>query len=167
MKIHGWLQLINVTLCYNFVPKMIQIPTNSHFTIHNIPFGICSDIFNSIPRPCSAIGEYAIDLNSCASLGIFDESIMKQHARKVFLSSTLNEFMALGRPYWKCVRSILQELLSKDDELIQKSLIPLKNVTMHLPVQIGDYTDFYASKEHATNVGTMFRGKENALQPNW
>jgi fumarylacetoacetase len=83
--------------------------------------------------------------------------------------------MALGRPAWREARQTLQDLLSKDGSdflrsnaaLQSKVLIPLSEVTNHLPATIGDYTDFYASKEHATNVGTMFRGRENALNPNW
>ena len=83
--------------------------------------------------------------------------------------------MALGRPTWREARVTLQSVLSEngDDrlrnnaELVSKALIPMANVTYHMPAAIGDYTDFYASKEHATNVGTMFRGKENALMPNW
>ncbi|KAI8971908.1 fumarylacetoacetase [Mycotypha africana] len=82
--------------------------------------------------------------------------------------------MSLGRPVWKATRAAIQTLLSKDtptlrenEALVKKVLIPLKDVTMHLPANIGDYTDFYCSRDHATNVGIMFRGKENALQPNW
>ncbi|KAI7866484.1 fumarylacetoacetase [Mucor mucedo] len=82
--------------------------------------------------------------------------------------------MALGRPVWKATRLAIQDILSKDSaklkdnaELLQKVLIPLTEVKMHLPAKIGDYTDFYCSREHATNVGIMFRGKDNALQPNW
>ena len=83
--------------------------------------------------------------------------------------------MNLGREAWREARSTLQELLSEsgsellrsNDALKARVLIPLENVEYHLPAQIGDYTDFYASKEHATNVGVMFRGRDNALMPNW
>ena len=84
--------------------------------------------------------------------------------------------MALGRPAWREARHTIQDLLSTsgsnhllraNQDLKAKALIPLATVTNHLPAEIGDYTDFYASKEHATNVGTMFRGKDNALMPNW
>lgn len=82
--------------------------------------------------------------------------------------------MALGRPSWREARTTLQDLfsgkddrLAKDDKLKAKAFIPLEKVSNHLPAEIGDYTDFYSSKEHATNVGTMFRGKDNALMPNW
>lgn len=80
--------------------------------------------------------------------------------------------MALGRPAWREARSTLQSLLAPSSPistapLTQKFLYHESTVKMHLPAEIGDYTDFYASKEHATNIGTMFRGKENALMPNW
>ena len=82
--------------------------------------------------------------------------------------------MGLGKQAWSSARSTLMRILSKDDstlqndaELKQAALIPMNLVTMHLPASIGDYTDFYSSREHATNVGIMFRGKDNALQPNW
>jgi fumarylacetoacetase len=82
--------------------------------------------------------------------------------------------MALGRPAWKAVREIVQELLLadnpilRDDEALRRqAILPMADLKMHLPADIGDYTDFYSSREHATNVGTMFRGPENALMPNW
>jgi fumarylacetoacetase len=87
---------------------------------------------------------------------------------------TPEPFMSQGRETWKQVKTVLQTILSddnpllKDDQVLRKiALIPLSDVKMCLPVEIGDYTDFYSSKEHATNVGTMFRGEENALMPNW
>lgn len=89
--------------------------------------------------------------------------------------SSLNAFMALGRAAWREARQVLQSILSESGpptlrdspSLRSRVLIPLEKVRYHLPANIGDYTDFYASKEHATNVGLMFRGKENALMPNW
>jgi fumarylacetoacetase len=82
--------------------------------------------------------------------------------------------MAQGSKAWAIARETIQRLLSadvatlRDDEALRKkALIPLASVTMHLPARIGDYTDFYSSREHATNVGVMFRGVDNALQPNW
>lgn len=92
----------------------------------------------------------------------------------VFEKPVLNDFMALGRPAWEEARQVLQRVLSSNEGVLrdnsslqQRALIPLEKVSMHLPANIGDYTDFYSSKEHATNVGTMFRGPENALMPNW
>jgi fumarylacetoacetase len=74
--------------------------------------------------------------------------------------------MALGRPAWREAREYIQSLISSST-LPKDALIPMDQAILHLPCEIGDYTDFYASKEHATNVGTMFRGKDNALMPNW
>jgi fumarylacetoacetase len=89
----------------------------------------------------------------------------------VFEQSSLNAFMRLGRPTWQKVRQRLQKWISEENsplhQLQEECLLPQSEARMHLPVEIGDYTDFYASEEHATNVGTMFRGKENALMPNW
>jgi fumarylacetoacetase len=109
----------------------------------------------------SAIGEYAIDLSILASKGIFSFDAT------VFSQSTLNAFMALGRSAWTSCRHTLQTLIRNGDEKLKEALVPLSAVNYVMPVSIGDYTDFYASKEHATNVGTMFRGKDNALMPNW
>ena len=87
---------------------------------------------------------------------------------------TLNDFMALGRPAWAEARATLQRLLSaaepalRDDAALHsQALVPRREARLHLPAAVGDYTDFYASREHATNIGVMFRGRDNALQPNW
>lgn len=97
-----------------------------------------------------------------------------QNNQNVFQDTTLNNFMSLGRAAWKETREYLKKILSKDNatlrdnkELREKSLVRMDECVMHLPAKIGDYTDFYSSKEHASNVGTMFRGKDNALMPNW
>lgn len=96
-----------------------------------------------------------------------------------FSEGSLNAFMAMGRPAWRAARSRLQALFAAPGEevadaalmdnaaLRAAALVPLSEVSMQLPAHIGDYTDFYSSREHATNVGIMFRGKDNALQPNW
>lgn len=97
-----------------------------------------------------------------------------QNNQNVFDDDALNNFMSLGRAAWKETRETLKNILSKDkpilrdnQELRKKAFVRRDECIMHLPAQIGDYTDFYSSKEHATNVGIMFRGKENALMPNW
>src|SRR5690606_23980052 len=90
-----------------------------------------------------------------------------------FADASLNRFMSAGRETWQKIRQRLTSLLSAGGDTVweeamrARALIPVENVQMHLPVLIGDYTDFYASREHATNVGSMFRGRENALMPNW
>ncbi|CAJ1351902.1 unnamed protein product, partial [Effrenium voratum] len=140
------------------------------FPLQNLPFGVFSCSQRG-PRCATAIGHYALDLALLAEHGFlqglgFDE-------RRVFRQPALNAFMSLPRPAWRATRARLTELLSEGDERLRRSdlretvLRPLQEVKMHLPAKIGDYTDFYSSREHATNVGIMFRGKDNALQPNW
>ena len=90
--------------------------------------------------------------------------------QSTFDETTLNKFMSLGHVAWGETRSKLKELLSKEStsqDAVKLALVPRSACVMHLPANIGDYTDFYSSRQHATNVGTMFRGKENALMPNW
>ncbi|KAJ3147391.1 hypothetical protein HDU86_008006 [Geranomyces michiganensis] len=162
----------------------VEIPHDSDFTIHNIPFGIISPSEDQArlraictPRAASAIGSHAIDLLALAQSGAFEKCSRLGNgvAAKVFCKPSLNAFMALGRVAWREARAAIQAALStatssklRDDEALRRQvLLPLEKVTFHLPASIGDYTDFYASKEHATNVGVMFRGKENALMPNW
>ncbi|KAK6009588.1 hypothetical protein OSTOST_25474, partial [Ostertagia ostertagi] len=118
-----------------------------------------------------AIGESILDLSAIAHL--FDSLSLKGH-QDVFRQETLNAFMGLPRAAWVEARAIIQKLLRDDvptlkenPELRAKAIVSQKDATMHLPATIGDYTDFYSSIYHATNVGIMFRGKENALMPNW
>ncbi|KAJ3016241.1 hypothetical protein HKX48_004152 [Thoreauomyces humboldtii] len=126
------------------------------------------------PRAATAFGDFAVDLLTLAKSGVFDtdtESPLKEGvAEKIFSQPSLNDFMALGKPAWRAARRTLQKFLSGDRSAgaaPSGAFIPLSDVKNHMPAQIGDYTDFYASKEHATAVGVMFRGKENALMPNW
>lgn len=118
----------------------------------------------------SRIGDYGINLKQLALSGYFNE-LFNFDAVKVFSSSTLNEFMAKGPSAWKKTRQSLQAIIHDWEkipgELLNQIFIQVEKLSPCLPAKIGDYTDFYASKEHATNVGIMFRGKENALMPNW
>mgnify|MGYP001120797844 FL=1 len=149
----------------------VDVPANSDFPIQNLPFGIFS-INNASPRAGVAIGNFVLDLSVLSELGFFDKLELADNT--VFHKLTLNDFIELGKPVWTAVRNRISELLRDDNpELRDNSdakrqvLYPMPMVQMHLPVRIGDYTDFYSSIEHATNVGTMFRGKENALPANW
>ncbi|CAJ1416610.1 unnamed protein product [Effrenium voratum] len=148
----------------------VEYDAQCDFPLQNLPFGVFSCSQRG-PRCATAIGHYALDLALLAEHGFlqglgFDE-------RRVFRQPALNAFMSLPRPAWRATRARLTELLSEGDERLRRSdlretvLRPLQEVKMHLPAKIGDYTDFYSSREHATNVGIMFRGKDNALQPNW
>lgn len=144
----------------------VSIPKNSDFSIHNIPFGIFSSP-NTPKRVGCAIGEHIIDLFLAAELGIFDHLDIDV---RVFENEYLNAFIDLGKKNTSAIRTILQKELITDSSILRDHpalLIPQNEVSMHLPVYIRDYTDFYSSIEHATNVGMMFRDPENALLPNW
>ncbi|KAL2752320.1 hypothetical protein ACRALDRAFT_2044162 [Sodiomyces alcalophilus JCM 7366] len=155
----------------------LSISPSSDFSLANIPFGIISTPSDPIHRPAIAIGNYALDLRSFAAAGGFSANPSIQKHADVFSSSTLNAFAALGRPVHRQVRSYLQSVFAADTphpdilrdnaSLRQSALLPLSEVTNHLPLSIGDYTDFYAGKHHAYNVGVLFRGPANALQPNY
>lgn len=149
----------------------IKVPKNSDFPIQNIPFGIFS-YQGSSPRACTRIGDTVIDLSVLVELGFFDK--LRLEDASVFHAEVLNDFIALGKPIWRKTREHLSSLFQEDNTLLKddkdaqkQAFYPADKVKMHLPVQIGDYTDFYSSIEHATNVGTMFRDPKNALLPNW
>ncbi len=148
----------------------LHVDKNSDFPIQNIPFGVFltrDDIVTIGTR----IGDTAIDLGALHQLGYFDGIPLTDD---IFLQDTLNDFIADGRKTWRLVRNRIADIFDDTDHTLKNNkknkeivLFRLDEIEMQLPVQIGDYTDFYASKEHATNVGTMFRGKDNALMPNW
>ncbi len=147
--------------------SFIEVSSESDFPIQNLPYGVFSTIENPSPRVGTRLGDFVVDLAFLAEQKMFDQQY------DFFADSSLNRFMSTGRTVWQKVRQRLIELLSEggdsvwEEAMRARALIPVGDVQMHLPVEIGDYTDFYASREHATNVGIMFRGKENALMPNW
>ncbi|MEM6378113.1 MAG: fumarylacetoacetase [Bacteroidota bacterium] len=141
----------------------LDIDPKSDFSIYNLPFGIFSTS-SSQPRIGIAIGDQVLDLLALAEKGLI------QLDRQVVQQRTLNDFIALGKKETNGIRTSIQGLLSTVDSPLRdfpKCFIPQSEVKMHLPLTIGDYTDFYSSIEHATNVGKMFRDPENALLPNW
>jgi fumarylacetoacetase len=141
----------------------VSVPKNSDFSIYNLPFGIFS-VDGDEPKGGIAIGEQIVDLSALANLGLLDVNTT------YFRQSTLNDFIALGKKITNKVRLDVQRLLVLDNSPLKNHpevFIPQQDAKMHLPVRIGDYTDFYSSIEHATNVGKMFRDPENALLPNW
>jgi fumarylacetoacetase len=149
----------------------VQVPKNSDFPIQNIPFGIFS-YQGGTPRACTRIGDTVIDLSVLVEQGYLNN--LRLPDASVFHAETLNDFIALGKPFWRKTRDLLSSLFQKENDTLQKdketqklAFYNIKDVQMHLPVHIGDYTDFYSSKEHATNVGSMFRDPKNALLPNW
>lgn len=147
----------------------VDVPQGSDFPIQNLPFGVFKTP-GLQPRLCTAIGAYVADLSVLAEHGFFDDLDVD---RSVFYQPFLNEFIGLGKAKTSAVRNRLSEILDDDleewdaSQLADYFLHRQSEVEMLLPVRVGDYTDFYSSREHATNIGTMFRGKENALMPNW
>ena len=148
---------------YNNQLMIITIPKDSDFSIHNIPFGVFSTAERSI-RVGVAIGNQILDLVAVAELGVFDFDTT------VFSRSSLNDFITLGKPITSQVRKNIQAWIRDDMSPLAgkpELFIDQEEAQMHLPVEVGDYTDFYSSIEHATNIGMMFRDPENALLPNW
>ncbi|CAK5033377.1 unnamed protein product [Meloidogyne enterolobii] len=148
----------------------IQVPPTSDFTIYNLPYGVFTTLDNQKKRIGVAIGDEILDLS--AILNLFDGPLLFKNLN-VFKES-LNAFMSLGRQAWLEARETLQSILSDtnsvlrdDDNLRKLAFVNISKATMHIPANIGDYTDFYSSIHHATNVGIMFRGKDNALLENW
>jgi fumarylacetoacetase len=152
--------------------SFIEVEEDSHFPIQNLPYGVCRPKNGGEAFICSRIGNYVVNLKELDTAGVFDGPELD--GKQVFNQITLNDFMALGKAAWAEARVTLSNLLSADEPTLRDNeslrnavLTPVDEVEMMLPVDIGDYTDFYSSEEHATNVGTMFRGPENALKPNW
>lgn len=145
----------------------VQIPDHCDFTIYNLPYGIFRAP-DRAPRAGVAIGDYVLDLAALAKEGFLKELHLDN---AVFSNLYLNDFITLGKPAWQSVRARVAELLTEGNtELenhVDQVLLPRGSVELLMPVKVGDYTDFYSSEEHATNVGKMFRGAENALMPNW
>ena len=146
----------------------VSIPKDSDFTIHNLPYGVYSLENENVKKIGIAIGEHILDLQFCQNMDfLYDMDFNKT----VCYASNLNPLMALGRIQNQAIRKKIQHILSED--FVEKSLVESyglvlqKDAKMHLPTQIGDYTDFYSSIDHATNVGKMFRDPNNALLPNW
>ncbi len=151
--------------------SFISVDEESHFPIQNLPYGAFMTE-DGETHLCSAIGDYVIDLFVLDEAGLFDGPLLSDQF--VFQDSTLNYFMSLGKSAWKEARETLTNLLKednptlRDDDLLRaRVFIPMEEVEMVMPVEIGDYTDFYSSEQHAFNVGSMFRDPENALMPNW
>lgn len=143
---------------------------DSHFPIQNIPFGVFLTRDNVVTIG-TRIGDYAIDLGALQELGYFDSVPLTDD---MFMQDTLNDFISDGKKTWRLVRNRIGDIFDKENPELRdhkehrdRVIFAMDEVEMQLPVSIGDYTDFYSSKEHATNVGTMFRDPDNALLPNW
>ncbi len=142
---------------------------STHFPLNNLPYGVFSKD-GSTPHCCTAIGDQVLDLALLEEAGL----VATGYGR-VFDQDGINAFMALGEEVWNRVREQLTYLLQEggdsalrdDADLRGRVLHPISDVSLHMPFQVQEYTDFYAGRQHAENIGTMFRGKENALPPNW
>lgn len=148
----------------------LEVNKNSDFPIQNIPFGVFltkEDVITIGTR----IGDFAIDMGALQQLGYFEGIELTDD---MFMQDTLNDFISDGKKTWRAVRNRLGDIFDHNNPELRDNkahravvIFNMDDVEMQLPVHIGDYTDFYSSKEHATNVGKMFRDPENALLPNW
>src|SRR6201991_3174894 len=150
--------------------SFIDVVAASDFPIQNLPYGVFSTSASPTPRVGVAIGNAVLDLAVLESEGLLDLAA----AQGVFAQVSINAFMALGPKVWSQTRARISELLRHDNPELRdnaplRALAPAtrKDVQLYLPFSVAGYTDFYSSKEHATNVGTMFRDKTNPLLPNW
>lgn len=147
----------------------MKIPENSDFTLQNLPFGIFT--YNGGPKRVGvAIGNHVLDLAALFDFGYLDLEVF---SRDNFENDYLNDLISLGKNVNRDLRKRLMHLLSAETNELKNEtkrgefLLPVQKVTMHMPVKVGDYTDFYSSEDHARNVGMMFRDPANALLPNW
>ena len=154
-------------------PKLrsfIQVDPSSDFPIQNLPYGVFFTPEQPDLRVGVAIGDFVLDLAVLEAAGL----LRVDGGANVFAQPSLNAFMALGPKVWSKTRARISELLRHDNpelrdnaDLCKRALVPQNFADMHMPIAVQGFTDFYSSKEHATNVGIMFRGKDNALMPNW
>lgn len=148
----------------------VEVSENSDFPIQNLPYGIFKTE-GTKPRVGVAIGNYILDLSYLYLQGYLDNLFINKN---VFKSKTLNAFIKLGRAYWNLTRNRLYDILEKNNgelrdqkEHVKNALIPMQDAILLMPIKVPNYTDFYSSMEHATNVGKMFRPDGDALLPNW
>ena len=148
----------------------LKVKDNSDFPIQNIPFGVFITK-DDIVTIGSRIGDFVFDLGALHQLGYFEGIPLTDD---IFLQDNLNDFIADGRKTWRLVRNRIADIFDVRNRNLRdnpahkdKVIFRMDEIEMLLPVSVGDYTDFYASKEHATNVGSLFRDPENALLPNW
>lgn len=151
--------------------SFVPVAPESHFPIQNLPYGVFRRPDAEKPNVGVRIGDFVLDLKTLEHRGFFQAQFGDLH---LFCKHSLNKFMGLGREAWAAARRRITEFLIDGQAALPEfnalraaALVPIEQCELHLPCEIGDYTDFYSSKEHATNVGIMMRGRDNALQPNW
>ncbi len=146
--------------------SFVEVKKDSDFPIQNLPFGIFSTS-NGDARVGIRIGDFVLDMSELSELNLINDL---DFDHSVFYENILNPFIELGQQNWRATREKVSELLQIGSDLEKnkdKVLFPIENVTMHMPVKVGDYTDFYSSIEHATNLGKLFRPNGDPLMPNW
>jgi len=153
--------------------SFVDVPSGHDFPIQNLPFGIFSTASLSA-RPGVAIGDSIVDLQALSSEGFLDDLLAASGFDiSDFSSSTLNPIINCGKSAARALRNRVSELLNSDSSELRDSsslnscILPSSSAVMHMPINVGDYTDCYSSEDHARNVGKMFRDPENALLPNW
>ena len=151
------------------IKSWIEIPQDSDFPIQNIPFGIATQKNAKEGRVVTRIGDTVIDISQLGELGYLNELGIDI---SVFYEDKLNAFIELGKETTRTVRDRISDLFKAGNTEIKEDdkksiLTSINEIDMLMPVQVGDYTDFYSSEQHAYNVGCMFRDPNNALMPNW
>ena len=148
----------------------LPVSPDSDFSLQNLPFGVFQSASHS-PRVASAIGDKVVDLLALYRLGYFEALPFSE---REFSAKSLNGLILKGKSATRALRNRLSQLLQQGNEElrgqpahVREVFLPQNEVEMLLPINIGDYTDFYSSRQHAFNVGSIFRGPENALMPNW
>ncbi len=150
--------------------SFLDVARDSPFPLQNLPYGIFRTAQDRRLRAGVAIGESVLDLSALEDAGLLPVA----PGLRVFDRASLNAFMELGRPAWRLARARITALLARDEPTLRddtalrsRALLPLHEAELALPIEVAGYTDFYSSREHATNVGAMFRDPKNALLPNW
>jgi fumarylacetoacetase len=147
----------------------ISYDASNNFPLENIPFGAFMNPTTKKVSCCTRVGDKVIDLAIIERERLFDGPIFSKMSSLIFGNETLNVFAGLGAETRKEARESLQKIFAAGNEgkVPAEAMFEAKDISMRMPVKIGDYTDFYSSKNHAYNVGCMFRGPANALNPNW
>lgn len=148
----------------------LDVPGDHPFGIHNLPYGVFSTATDPTRRVGVRIGDLVLDAGAVAAIGR-DAGLVGDgpDLATAWLTPSLNAFLDLGRPAWTVAREWLTEVLTDDvhRDGVQPHLYPVSDVELHLPIEVADYVDFYASEDHASNVGQIFRPDNAALPPNW
>ncbi len=143
------------------MPTWLDVPADHPFGIDNLPYGVFSTP-GTEPRVGVRIGDWVLDAAACAEQAGMESG-------EVWRAGSLNPFLAEGRQAWRAARTWLVEVLTSQThrDCVEAHLVPVGDITLHLPIQVADYVDFYASEHHATNVGRIFRPDSEPLTPNW